>query len=67
MSTNGAQLDELQFFTQSLAARVQNSTSAAAFAAAEAKKEQAATSSAITSTMSAITSMGNDVKKVEKM
>ena len=52
---------------QSLAAgvqNVQNSSSAAAFAAAEAKKEQVATTCAITSTTKAITSMGNDVKKV---
>ena len=67
VSTKGVHLDELQIMFQSLAAGVQNvqsSTSAAAFAAVEAKKEQVATTCAITSTTKGITSMENDVKKV---
>ena len=64
VSTNGTQFEESQGMIpsqvgmiQSLAIGVQNVQKSTAFAAAEAKKEQA-------STTKAITSMGNDVKKV---
>ena len=52
-----AHFDELKNMIQSLAAGVQTSSSAAAIAAAEATREQAATASAITI-------MGTDVKRV---
>ena len=57
MSTNGTKFEELKGMIQSLAVGIQNVQNSTAFAAAEAKKEQA-------STTNAITSMENDVKKV---